>query len=380
LIFITDTTLDIFKHNTIELLMKFFNIDCHISVIYDIQHIFQALGHVVDDWCISGHHRIVGKELADITLCDGSKLGPCCIIDQEMCNKFYLTFKDELDKYDGFIACYPVANAMLYEQWGKPIIVMNCVRYEHPFTDKPDIWDGLNKFLKRYDQRGLLHYITNNKGDKYYTEYHTDIKPLWIPNLCAYTDTTYTGVDNPRILINNRTFLIDVRMAVLNARLHPVTYQQLNGPGKPYSWTAVANCKGIVHIPYHNGSMTIFENYTSCIPMFIPSKTLCKALFKHGYMFQDLTFYKIKNMAEPEDTNNPNHLSNPDVFQIWLDTTDFYDPENMPHITYFDSFHDLAAKLVHADYAGISQKMKEHNVIRKQRIYTSWNDILDSLK
>jgi hypothetical protein len=38
--------------------MKFFNIDCHISVIADIKNIFENLGHQVDQWSISGHRHI----------------------------------------------------------------------------------------------------------------------------------------------------------------------------------------------------------------------------------------------------------------------------------------------------------------------------------
>ena len=35
--------------------MKFFNIDCHASVIADIKYIFEKLGHKVDHKSLSGH-------------------------------------------------------------------------------------------------------------------------------------------------------------------------------------------------------------------------------------------------------------------------------------------------------------------------------------
>jgi hypothetical protein len=359
--------------------MKFFNIDCHISVIYDIQHVFTSLGHTVDDWCLSGHHNIINKPYADITLCDGSKLTGCMHVDHKLCDKFYQTFKDQLDGYDGFIACYPVSYAMLYEKWGKPIIIVNCVRYEHPLTKDPELWNGLNEFLKRYHERGLLHLIANNKGDQYYTEYYTGIKPTWISSLCNYTQTSYTGAPSPVILIHSRIHMPDTYISVTNAGYKPAIFSQLCQRGESFSWKAISGCKAIVHIPYHNGSMTIFENYTSCIPMFFPSKELCKTLFKTNYMFNDLTFYHRLAMTEPVEHDNPNRLSNPDVFQKWLDTTDFYDPENMPHIIYFDSFYDLTMKIKTTNYEEVSKQMKIYNTVRLKTIYDSWNNVLSHL-
>ena len=42
--------------------MKFFNLDLHVSVIQDIKQILEPLGHTVDNWSISGHSWVFGKE------------------------------------------------------------------------------------------------------------------------------------------------------------------------------------------------------------------------------------------------------------------------------------------------------------------------------
>lgn len=360
--------------------MRFFNIDCHISVIYDIQHIFGKMGHQVDDWCLSGHHKVIGKELADITLNDGSKLTGCMKVTDELCEKFYRTFKDRLDEYDGFIACYPASYARLYEQWNKPIIIVNCIRYEHPLTQDPVLWKEFDQFLARYHEQGKLYLIANNKGDQWYTNWHINIMPTWIPSLCGYTGSTYTGANSPNVIYQCRHMLQDLPMAIANARLRPVHPQQLKGVRNTgYTWSDLAACKAIVHIPYHNGSMTIFECYTAGIPMFFPSKRLCKVLFETGYMFDDLTFYHRLGLAEPKDDNNPNCLSSDAIFQHWMDTTDFYDADNMPHVIYFDSFYDLTVKLHTTDYAAVAKNMLEHGRKRQEIICDSWTKVLTKI-
>ena len=66
--------------------MKFFNIDCHISVISDIKNIFESLGHSVDHWSLSGNRcvfhfpscDVVGEALLcgiDEIIGDTSKIG-----------------------------------------------------------------------------------------------------------------------------------------------------------------------------------------------------------------------------------------------------------------------------------------------------------------
>jgi len=35
--------------------MKFFNVDCHVSVIADLKDIFQNLGHEVTSWSLSAY-------------------------------------------------------------------------------------------------------------------------------------------------------------------------------------------------------------------------------------------------------------------------------------------------------------------------------------
>ena len=367
--------------------MKFFNIDMHASVIKDIQTIFSNLGHQVDDWSISGHHWVMGKNKADIVFNDGTKLLGGNVSTQETCDKFYDTFKETLDKYDGFICCYPVEFALLYEKWNKPIIVVNCVRYEHPNTKIPSIWKRLNKCLKTQSENKNLWYVCNNKGDKFYIKYYTGIDGIWIPSLCDYISSDryaikvgatppthkYTGVKS-KYIYSERSYMEGLPNNLVKS------LSAIRDDTWRYSWEDLYSYKGIIHVPYHNGSMSIFEQYTANVPLFFPSKKFGKELFHQRKMFDDLTFYYLYNLPEPDDINNPNRLSNPEILNKWFDTCDFYDPENMPYVTYFDSFDHLYSLLESVDTQYVSEQMKQYNVTRKNMIYSKWKKILNEIQ
>lgn len=355
--------------------MKFFNIDQHASVIADVAHIFKNLGHEVEDWSLSGHHWVMNKPKPQIMLSDGTQLTCSGVCTEEVCDKFYEQHKEDFKKYDGFIACYPVEFAMLYERWNKPIIVVNCIRYEHPNTFDPVIRDRLNNFLKTKHNEGKLHYICNNKGDQFYTRYFTGIEGKHIPSLCEYTNAKYTGTKNKFVIHDRSEISVPGNLCIgLGA------VRGTSSPGWRYTWQDLYSHKGIIHVPYHNGSMSIFEHYTANVPLLFPSKTYAKELFHQNKIFADLTFYRINNKQEPDDLNNPNSLRNPEILDKWFDTCDFYDTENMKHVQYFDSIQHLEHLLRTVNTHEISNNMSNHNETRRLSAYNSWQEILTSIE
>jgi hypothetical protein len=351
--------------------MKFFNIDQHVSVIADIAYIFKNLGHEVVDWSLSGHHWVMNKPKPKIMLSDGTQLTCSGVCTEEVCDKFYQQNKDELQKYDAFIACYPVEFALLYEKFNKPIIIVNCIRYDHPNTFNPTLRDRLNEFLKRRHTEGKLYYVCNNKGDQWYTQYMTGIQGMHIPSLCEYTNAKYTGTKNQYVIHDRSEITVPGNICISLGAVRNSSWR--------YSWQDLYSYKGTIHVPYHNGSMSIFEHYTANVPMFFPSKTYMKELFHQNRALSDLTFYRINRAQEPDDINNPNSLRNPAVLNKWLDTCDFYDEGNMKHIQYFDSPAHLEHLLRIVNTHEISNSMATHNEMRRASIYNSWQEILTSI-
>lgn len=352
--------------------MKFFNIDQHVSVIADVAHIFKNLGHQVDDDSLSGHRFVLNKPKPKIMLSDGTELTCSGVCTEEVCDKFYEANKDKLSQYDGFIACYPVEFALLYQKFNKPIIVVNCVRWDHPNTFNPVIRDRLNNFLKDRVANGKLYYVCNNKSDQYYTEYFTGIKGMHIPSLCEYTNAKYTGTKNQFVIHDRSEISVPGNLCISLGAVRNQAWK--------YTWQDLYSYKGIIHIPYHQGSMSTFEQYTANVPLFFPSKKYVKELIKQNKAFSDMTFYKIEKKEEPEDLTNPNSLRNPAIINKWLETCDFYDQENMKHIQYFDSPEHLEHLLRTINCREISQKMAEYNVLRRESTYARWQEILTSIE
>lgn len=358
--------------------MKFFNIDCHISVIEDVKFILKKLGHEVFDITLSGHAHIMNKQKSKIMLKHGFTLDDCNTITREVGKEFYETMKKYLDKYDGFICCYPTEFCILYEMFNKPIIIVNCIRYEHPFTRFQKNWDELNDVIKSLKEKNLLHWVCNNKGDVEYTKYYTGITGRWIPSLCQYTKAFYNPIHN-KFIISNLTSLTPTQLN--NRAIH---LRQIR-PGRSFTWQEKSNFYGIIHIPYHNGCMSIFEEYTSNIPLFFPSKQFGKQLFhmNRRLMFKDLTFYRYYNLEEPEDPNNPNRLQNEKNLNMWFDTCDIYDPENMPHVYYFDSIdhlNKLLETLTREDLLETSEKMRKFNEKRNDYALKQWSEVMNEIK
>lgn len=353
--------------------MRFFNIDQHVSVIWDVATIFKRLGHEVDDWTLSGHHWVAGKEKRRIPLSDGTALTCSGVCTQEVCDRFYEANKDELSKYDGFICCYPIEFALLYERFNKPIICVNCVRYEHPNTFNPALRSRLDEYLKKKHAQGQLYYVCNNKGDRFYTEFFLGIRGTHIPSLCDYTNAKYTGTRNQYVIHDRSEISLPSDLAVGLGHL------KANSGDWRYKWPDLYSYKGVVHAPYHNGSMSIFEQYTANVPMFFPTKRLAKEMFHQRRMLNDLTFYRINNKPEPDDLGDPNSLRNPDILEKWFDSMDFWDEWNMPHVQLFDNVQHLEHLLRTTDCHKISEQMAAYNAKRNDYIMSSWQQILAKL-
>jgi hypothetical protein len=129
--------------------------------------------------------------------------------------------------------------------------------------------------------------------------------------------------------------------------------------------------------------MSIFEQYTSNIPLFVPTKDFLIQLYK------DKRQGILKEMSWNSDYNNisksfieykgqydPNDYLNIDGVYDWLQYADFYDTNWMPHIIQFESFKHLEELVETIDTDEISNKMKKFNEERKSLIYDMWDNLI----
>jgi hypothetical protein len=352
--------------------MKFFNLDCHISVIADLKKIFEDLGHSIDSKSISGHNWIFGKNPDQIEVINSNNWWN---LDQKLADDFYNTYKEELSEYDGFVLTYPPSFSMLFEKFEKPIIIQIPIRYEVPFHNNQNNWIKFNNFLRKNIDKNIIFPVSNSLYDKKYFEYFVEKDCNYIPNICEYTKSKYDPI-NKKFLYSSK---LDINLGseFFNKKLL----------GK-YDWQDLANFKGIVLIPYNCSIMSIFEHYTANIPLFVPSINFMLELFKehkNNGVLSELTWNQVFNLPSGsilfnnKKNDDPNDYNNTENIRRWIELSDFYNQEWMPYITYFDSFDDLKYKIKNTDLDSISNKMEEFNLKRKNLILDKWKDLLNRL-
>lgn len=348
--------------------MRFFNLDCHISVIQDLKYIFHSIGHTIDSWSLSGHTWVLNQQQSrpDIINSDTWRS-----LDDKMISQFNDRYRDTLSKYDGFVCTYPPSFAQIFLEYNKPIIIQIPIRYEVPYSGDPLKWNTLNKRLLQGMASGQIIMTANSIYDQKYFAAFNSVTPIHIPSLCEYTGYKYSPTKDQ--------YLFFSRLG-----LNIPNLVNTNSLGR-YKWSDLSAYKGVVVIPYNSSQMSIFEYYTACMPMFCPSHDfLGDLMYDHrDQVMSELSWNKIFNLPSASSistfTSDPNNYHNLDIMHDWAAYSDIYDEQNMPHIVYFSSFKDLEIKLNTINLQAISGLMKLFNKARKDKIIKSWKSILDHL-
>jgi hypothetical protein len=350
---------------------RLFNIDLHISVIKDIQYILKDLyldKIEVVNWSMSEHAWVFNENSISPKFINANTWKN---INKDMINNFVNHYKNYLSTFDGFIVTHTPVFCLLYETFNKPIIMINSCRYEQPFSwnNNIDMWNYLNvKLKKMYDNNKLIS-ISNNKADAEYLKIGTGIDSYIIPSLCLYTNSKYSPINDKFILNNNSNGNINENENIINKN---------SCLSNGYSWQQLFNYKGIIHMPYEISTMSIFEQYSANIPLFFPSKNYLINFIKNdGYKIQS----RYNKMFK--DNNYPNNLeiclNDNNWLDFWINNADYYDDNNMKHIIYFDNNNHLYDLVKNIDTNIVSEKMKEHNIFRKNSAYDCWKNIFDKM-
>lgn len=352
--------------------MKFFSLDCHIG-IRDVKSIFENLGHKVDIKSISGHLKFAnGLNTVDreflINAQSWQKL------DKSLIDRFYNENKDYLKSYDCFISFYPPSFSMLYENFNKKIISIFPIRFDVPFQNNPHLMNEYIFHLRRCIDSGKLIPIANNIYDKKRCEEIIERDVFFIPSLCNYNNCMYNPKKENSYLLNhskNINIKIDKIKTIKNYTIEEY-----------YSYL------GIVHIPYHNTIMSLFEQYSSCVPLFFPSDELLLDLWKGNLALNEVSWYGINNIKfDPgkmkyftkkiEDINFLNEKSICDLIKL----SDWNNSEYFKHVQKFNSIEELN-KIANMDmkyFKNISSLMEKEKQIRERKIENLWKEILKKI-
>lgn len=353
---------------------RFFCIDFHGSASADIKNVLEQLGHEVDVWIMPtfgyGYSHNMGVNENSIKSIDFFKWLQC---DEKIYDDFYQEYKDYLEQFDGFIAAYNSSFGLLYDKFDKPIIIVNAVRYEVPFTDSPGLWAKTNDWLILGKKNKKLFIVANNKADEEYLKFYTGLDSILIPSLCEYTKGFYSGKKENFIFQPiNRDYQI---YSDLHLQFPNLIATNLS---RPYRWQDLYDYKGIIHIPYQVSTMSLFEEYTANVPLFCPSKKfLLELREKNNQILSEASyFFLFKKTPPPTIEGDLNNLCDPNVVNFWIEHADFY---NLPYIQYFDSFDHLKYLLETIDVKEVSRNMEIYNKNRKEEILKKWQVLLKEI-
>lgn len=336
--------------------MKIFNLDLHVSVIADLRYIFEKEGHEVVNWSLSGHTWVFGKRRDDVKIITQDTWNK---LDMKMIDDFCREYGDFLSSFDAFIVAFPISFALIFERFNKPIIALNCIRYETPFFQSHDnpMLKELHACLVRLQSKGLLRVVANNKVDfDYFKLGNPSIDIKLIPSLCSYTQMNWKGVHNNLFLVYTNEHIVPN---------HPLIIKRSQIGN--FRWDNLMAFRGIVHIPYESTTMSVFEHITSKIPLFFPTKRFLKELWSSKSANCICDYWK---------GNIPPHLEETRSYDFWIDRADYYGIEGY---YYFDSVRELFELLT--NFKDELFELRNRFVdTRKQKILDDWHEEIETVK
>jgi len=356
-----------------------FNLDAHVAVIADIRTMLEDRGVHVTSWTISGHAWVFGGEREPVA---GINERTWQELDPALVRRFRLIYGRYLRRFRGYVATYPPCFALLYEGLPGPTLAVCATRYEWPFTQDAPRWKWLDEGLQRGTESGWLTLVANNRADADYVANYAGIQPTHIPSACSYVAASYTGARKPVVVCTKRDVLGRAICAELTQEAIPLRA----GLGKRYSWSDLYDHRALVVIPYNTSLMSLFEHYSACAPIYVPTRGFLKQLMADhpAEVLSDLSFSQVVGSPAAKRSHVERDLNNvrdEQVVDWYLDRADFYDASWMPAIRQFESWLHLDHLIATDDHAAIHDAMAADAGRRLGRIGELWDgvDWLDSV-
>lgn len=330
--------------------MKGFNLDLHISVITDVIDVLRRIDPSIEitSWNMSAHSWVLKRNPTPVEIITPREWED---LNHERIKKFQIKYDHILSTFDFFVAAHPNAFAMIYEKYGKPIILVNSCRYDMPYclTENMNMLTEWNACLKRLKQKNLLTIFSNNRADAAYMRMALpDMTPSIVPSLCLYTNMNWVPNHQTKFLVYSGSI-----------PSHPLIVQR-NQIGN-FDWSHLMTYRGIIHMPYEISTMSIFEQISSGIPMFFPSKNYLLSM-----PLQSM-YWHHKSSRNPPYFNGLNQ-------SFWVENADFY---TFKFVYYFESNYDLMKQLeVFNETPDVIEQRRKWLNTRKEEIFGEWKKFI----
>jgi hypothetical protein len=346
-----------------------FNLDLHIAVVADVGVALQRRRISLTSWSLSAHAWVFDRPVEPVAFVNERTLfsfGPRTV------RRFQRAYGSFLESFRGYLATHTPCFALLYRGLGKPTLAVASTRYEWPFTRNAQLWGWLDDGLREGVAEGWLTLVANNRADADYVENYTGLRPAYIPSGCAYIAPTYTGRLRPAVV------------AAASERLAAAICQELEQDcvplralGRRHTWAQLYDHRAIVLIPYNVSTMSLFEHYSACAPVYVPDRSFLKRLMATypREVLSSLSFSQAVGQPAKRGVRDLNDLRDADVLDWYLDRADFYDAEWMPHVRLFESWSHLDHLLATDDHVSISSRMAAEKAERLRRIAALWDEL-----
>jgi len=177
-------------------------------------------------------------------------------LDKDIIRQFYMSYRDDpaMLSVTAFLCTLPVSMCEAFVPFNKSLVIVASIRYEQG-RGEPERWQALNSLLASVasNKRSVL--AANNLYDAKYIEYFTGLRPLLLPNYCAYLSDSYQPTRKQFLVAPiHSTELYDVFFAefdnvVMKRGVNLVLFP-LREMYPQYLYSDLASHRGIVYIPY----------------------------------------------------------------------------------------------------------------------------------
>ena len=277
----------------------------------------------------------------------------------------------EMALADAFATFHCFGHLELFEPYNKSIIAISTTVYQN--CRSPTRWNELNAHLYRVFSRrehvigAVSHY------HREYIRYFTGLTVDYLPALSLYTNASYAPSPTRRsfLLLAQKVGFVNQELGDLWESAFARAYDRLPRRSlrfildplrmryPAYEFADLAVHRGVVHVPYHVSTMSIFEHYRMSIPLFFPWKQLLLDWHLRYQLLYDRTiagwFSRPTGSPQPAHPSvnpplaahsasipDPNADTDPRALRYWLSLADYY---VLPHISYFSSVEELVETL-----------------------------------
>lgn len=359
----------------------------HIGPILDLKHLLTPEGVVIIDHSLSSRCWLTKTCASRLKVLSMHNAMRPTKLQQET---FYKTYahNSRMSGVDAVLCFHPASICQVYIPFNKSLIVFLTNRYELG-RESVSEWQQWNQDLLSISTDSKNSIVANNLYDAKYVQYFTGIEPMVIPNACGYTKAKYKPSRKTFLLFSvhkkdfEAEFLLGFIKACSQLKNCSAVVRPMRSLYKQYTFQDLAAHPGIVYTPHQVAFVSMAEHYAMGIPLFFPSLDLLTQWQLKHQVVMERTLEGSKGKVphgsklppHPSQTHlpDPNSDVNLKAISYWLQYAEFY---QRPHIVLYNSFRDLAHKLIHSNLTQISEAMRNYTEILKEESLLKWRHVM----